>query len=385
MRVDWAGAIENENLGKIFIGGEEFTGIGYQGLMTVNTKTYVEEPTRANDGSIPNIDDHDTFIVPRCKVNFKFFNIKDYQRLCRVLNSANQFKVEYFDKQFGEFRSYYMYAEPEEMAKIYNVSTAVIGVLDYEVSFIGTLNNLETFKVMYVPKYWNGSQLVDLTPKSIDYSASTTYYKGQKVYWNGSYYQAVYYENSFKEQPVTNSQYWQIKVPTLWNDTTTYTTGDFVYKDIATSSGTTRKYYEAKKENFYGFLTTNKEYWNEISVAEYSSTKTYTKGQYAYVTSGSTKTFYQAVYYKETFSGQSPDDTKYWTKVTPQINVEKEVQWGKSIKTLNATDITDFYEIPYNMVLKGWNTRADGSGLNILPNSNWSVFEDTTIYPIIGA
>ena len=58
MRVDWAGAIVDNELSKIKIGGEEFTGIGYQGLMTVNTKTYVEEPVRTNDGSIPNIDDH---------------------------------------------------------------------------------------------------------------------------------------------------------------------------------------------------------------------------------------------------------------------------------------------------------------------------------------
>ena len=185
MRVDWAGAIENENLGKIFIGGEEFTGIGYQGLMTVNTKTYVEEPTRANDGSIPNIDDHDTFIVPRCKVNFKFFNIRDYQRLCRVLNSANQFPVKYFDKQFGEFREYYMYVEPEEMAKIYNVGTSVIGVLDYEVSFIGTLNNLEEFNVKY--------DTSKLTRRVIsEYDANISYSKDTVVSVSG--YDVRYYK-----------------------------------------------------------------------------------------------------------------------------------------------------------------------------------------------
>lgn len=384
MRVDWAGAIENENLGKIFIGGEEFTGIGYQGLMTVNTKTYVEEPIRQNDGSMKNINDHDTFIVPRCKVNFKFFNIRDYQRLCRVINSANEFPVSYFDKQFGEFRTYMMYVEPEEMAKIYNVGTSVIGILDYEVSFIGTLNDLETFKVIYLPKYWNGTTLVDLMPVSIDYSSTTTYYKGQKVYWNGSYYQAIYYENSFKGIYPTNTSYWQVKEATLWNDITTYTTGDLVYRDTTTNSGTVRKYYEAKKEDFYGFLPTNTTYWKEVTISAYSDTKTYAKGGYAFLLVGDVKTIYQAIYYKEEFSGQSPDDTKYWAKITPQINVEQEVDWGKSIHILTATDLADFYKIPEGKTLKGWNTRADGTGLNILPNSNWSVFENTTIYPIIG-
>ena len=382
MRVDWAGAIKNDDLAKIWIGGEEFTGIGYQGLMTVNTKTYVEEPTRSNDGSIPNIDDHDTFIVPRCKVNFKFFNIRDYQRLCRVVNSANQFPVKFFDKQFGEFREYYMYAEPEEMAKMFNIGTSVIGLLDYEVSFIGTLNNLDKFSVMYIPKYWDGTELVDLTAKAIDYSSSTTYYKGQKVYWNGGYYQAIYSENSFKGQTPPNLTYWQVKVPTLWNDTMTYTSGDIVYKDIVSSNTTTRKYYEAKKDNFYGFLTSNKEYWNEISISQYSADKTYVKGNYTFVGDGDNKVFYQAIYYKETFSGKSPDDVKYWAKISPQINVDKEVNWGNSIKILTASDILDFYETPSGKVFKEWNTRADGSGIRMIAGANWSVFENTSIYPI---
>lgn len=274
MRVDWAGAIENENLGKIFIGGEEFTGIGYQGLMTVNTKTYVEEPTRANDGSIPNIDDHDTFIVPRCKVNFKFFNIRDYQRLCRVLNSANQFPVSYFDKQFGEFRTYMMYAEPEEMAKIYNVSTSVIGVLDYEVSFIGTLNNLEKFKVKY--------------------------------------------------------------------DTT----------------GLTARI-----------------------ISEYNSSVAYSKDIIVKVTSGDDINYYK--YKNETSaSGKPVTDTEYWARIYKTIDEEQDVLWGNSIHILSPSSLTDFYVI--GNTFKGWNTRADGTGLNILPNSNWSVFENTTIYPIIG-
>lgn len=272
MRVDWAGAIENENLGKIFIGGEEFTGIGYQGLMTVNTKTYVEEPTRANDGSIPNIDDHDTFIVPRCKVNFKFFNIRDYQRLCRVLNSANQFSVSYFDKQFGEHRTYMMYAEPEEMAKIYNVSTSVIGVLDYEVSFIGTLNDLEEFTVNY-----NTSSL---TKRVIsEYDATITYGKDA----------------------------------------------------VVSVSGDATKYYRYK---------------NETSA-----------------------------------SGKPVTDTEYWIQVYDNISKEERVSWGNSIHIASISDLTNFYVVPK---FKNWNTRADGTGLNILPNSNWSVFENTTIYPIIG-
>lgn len=129
-----------EDMDKVWIDGQEFSGIGYQGILTVNTKTYVESPTRANDGSIPNINDYDTFIVPRCKVNFKLFSIEDYQRLCNIVVAKNEFVVKYFDKQVGDFVEHNMYCEPEEMHKMFNVGTRVIGVLDYEISFIGTLN-----------------------------------------------------------------------------------------------------------------------------------------------------------------------------------------------------------------------------------------------------
>ena len=272
MRVDWAGAIVDNELSKIKIGGEEFTGIGYQGLMTVNTKTYVEEPVRTNDGSIPNIDDHDTFIVPRCKVNFKFFNIGDYQRLCRVINSANQFPVEYFDKQFGTRKTYMMYVEPEEMAKIYNVGTSVIGVLDYEVSFIGTLNDLEEFTVKY--------DTSKLTKRVIsEYSSTITYGK----------------------------------------DAVVSVTGDEV------------KYYRYKNDT--------------------------------------------------SSSGKPVTDTEYWVQVYDNISKEEKVLWGNSIHISSLSDLTNFYVVSN---FTRWNTRADGTGLNILPNSNWSVFEDTTIYPIIG-
>lgn len=276
MRVDWAGAIEEKDLASIYIGGEKFSGIAYQGLLTVNTKTYVDEPTRANDGSMPNIDDHDTFVVPRCKVNFKFFNIKDYQRLCRVVNSANQFPVSYFDSQFGEFRTYMMYAEPEEMSRLYNVGTYVIGKLDFEISFIGTLNDLEKFNVKYITD--------GLTPRVFNaYSSSTTY-----------------------------SQ-----------DTIVTSTDD-------------------------------------------KGNETYFK----YINSTST-------------SGKPLTDVEYWKQIYKKIDKVENIAWGHSLQTLKYSDLTDFYIIPTGKTFVGWNTIKDGTGLNVLPNSRWSVFEETNIYPVL--
>lgn len=163
------------NLDSVIIAGNEFKGIGYQGLLTVNTKTYVESPSRSNDGSMPNINDHDTFVVPRCKINFKYLKIEDYQRLCRVLNSANEFPVTYYDKESGEFVTHMMYVEPEEMKKIFNVGTYVFGVLDYEVSFIGTLNQRQQMTVTY-----------KVSGASSSLAVVTTTEKGENLYWGDS-------------------------------------------------------------------------------------------------------------------------------------------------------------------------------------------------------
>jgi hypothetical protein len=114
----------------------------------------------------------------------------------------------------------------------------------------------------------------------------------------------------------------------------------------------------------------------------YSASKTYSQGNYVYIKNGSSNTFYKAIYYKETFSGESPDNVTYWAKIAPQINVSKQVNWGNAIKVLTGSDLADFYQIPSGKVFKEWNTRADGTGLRMLAGANWSVFEDTSIYPI---
>lgn len=198
-----------EDLDKIWVNGQEFTGMAYQGLLTVNTKTYVEEPTRANDGSIPNINDYDTFVVPRCKVNFKFFNIDDYRRLCNAIQS-NEFTVKYYDKQFNKFVVHKMYCEPEEMFKLYNVGTDVFGLLDYEISFIGTLNDLTEHSVKYV--VIDGSN--ELTAISFDtYSETKIYSKGNKVKYvtdsTTQYYEYVN-DSSGSGHDVNDTDYWKL-------------------------------------------------------------------------------------------------------------------------------------------------------------------------------
>lgn len=322
------------NLGTVWINGEKFVGIGYNGLLTVNTKTYVSEPTRANDGSMPNIGDHETFVVPRCKINFKYMNIDDYRRLCDAI-MPNEFPVTYYDKQFG-WVTHYMYCEPEEMTKIYNIGTAVIGVLDYEISFIGTLNSIKT---LYVRYDGNGGTIKNLNT-DVDsngtFSTSVEYTLGDRVLYDGDYWEAIYYVDSFKGYTTAETDYWESIIPREWNNITNYIVGNLVYTSTTANNKETRHYYECIKDNTGGQLT-DKTYWKSVSVMPYSDNTTYTKGDYAYTQSGNTISYFKAKYELKNFKEVYPTNSSYWKKLPIYSSIE--IKWGQSLFLADQDDL----------------------------------------------
>lgn len=165
-----------DDLDVVTVNDERFLGIGYQGLLNVNTKTYAEAPMRSKStGKMVTINQETTFIIPRVKFNFKYFTIADYRRLLKIINDrdVNEMRVQYFDKEAGEMVSHRMYCEPEDLTNIYNVGHDVFGVLDYTVSFIGTLNDPDEFMVEFD---LNGGAWANGTP--------TTEEKTMKLYSN---------------------------------------------------------------------------------------------------------------------------------------------------------------------------------------------------------
>ena len=397
-----------DNLGKIWINGQEFSGMAYQGLLTVNTKTYVDEPTRSNDGSIPNINDYDTFIVPRCKVNFKYFSIEDYRRLCDAIQS-NEFVVEYYDKQFNEFVKHKMYCEPEEMTKLYNVGTDVFGLLDYEVSFIGTLNDLDTFMVTYNS---NGGEIKGNPQK---YSSETEYKKGDRVYLVDSkypndktkyrYFEAIYYNNSFKPTnengevviELGDTKYWAKKPYYFYNSSKVFTKGDITYEQVFDNHGDAigRNYYIAVYDgNFSNIPFNDSLYWEKISVSTYSETKTYSSnktsendtsfGQFV-IYEG--KEIYEAVYYEDKFTNIYPTTTSYWSSLPLGVGIQ--VKWGNSII---IADPEKLFNLPdgYNYA-DSWGTKdgtelkGDGTpdyGFIYNENQSLNVFKNLKLYAI---
>ena len=212
----WSG-ITDALLDTIKINGISFPGIAE--LLSVNTKTYVEEPTRDNYGSIVNINDYDTFFVPRVKFNFKFFTIADYMAFC-VAVQPNEFNVEYFDKQFGYRVTHKMYIEPEELTALRNIETKVIGVQDYEVSLIGTNNDMNTYTLSYNIN-GGGSAISHLV-----FNIGTTYDPNdivESATSSGIYYQYIYATSS-SGHALTETAYWQL-ISSLVIETTTLNWG----------------------------------------------------------------------------------------------------------------------------------------------------------------
>lgn len=122
---------------------------GYSDFACINSKTYVVEPERASDGSIPDINAYQVFYVPRVKISFKYMKIEDYQRFL-VAIEPNEFVVSYFDYTKGQTVYHKMYCEPQELEKLHSHRLEVLGILDKEISLIGTLNSVDTFSLTYV-------------------------------------------------------------------------------------------------------------------------------------------------------------------------------------------------------------------------------------------
>lgn len=139
--------MSNNTLTDITINGYIFK--GYSDFSCINSKTYVVEPERASNGSIPDINAYQVFYVPRVRISFKYMKIEDYQRFLIAIE-PNEFVVSYFDYTKGQTVFHKMYCEPQELEKLHSYRLDVLGILDKQISLIGTLNSVDTFSLTYI-------------------------------------------------------------------------------------------------------------------------------------------------------------------------------------------------------------------------------------------
>jgi hypothetical protein len=168
--------------------GITFGGLGHRMLKTQNQLTYNTSPSRQTDGSMENINDYDSFILPKVELGFKFIDYETYQNLRRLLLAKRTFVVTYYDKDFNEFVTHEMYAEPDDLTNFFNLGEMIIGSEDFVVRFIATLNE----KVKYTATFGSQSEERDWG-RSVKVPNGTTD-KGYWVTYSNDFYKDIKYK-----------------------------------------------------------------------------------------------------------------------------------------------------------------------------------------------
>lgn len=149
-------------LDRIKIDGEEI--YGYFEYSFLEEKSYKEQPTRADDGSIADINNISTFLTPRIIIKYNMMGIEDYRKLMKKIKSKNSFEVECYDIVEDKRVVHNMYFAPPAMPIIYQQYLIALGVREYTIELIGTNNKL-FYSVNYqynfpkdISDYWGGEQ-----------------------------------------------------------------------------------------------------------------------------------------------------------------------------------------------------------------------------------
>lgn len=120
--------------------GVSFKGIGHEMLKSQNQLNYAISPGRQSDGSMKNIEDYESFILPKVEIGFKFIDYDTFQRLRTFLLCKRTFNVQYYDKDFNAIVTHEMYAEPDDLTAFFNLGEKILGTREFTLAFIATLN-----------------------------------------------------------------------------------------------------------------------------------------------------------------------------------------------------------------------------------------------------
>lgn len=119
----------------------EIDGITLQGYFEysfLEEKSYAENPTRSDDGSIVGLEDMRTFLTPRLIIKYNMMDIEDYRTLMKLIKSKNTFIVTCYDIVEDKRVTHEMYFAPPSMPVIYQQYLMALGVQDFAIELIGT-------------------------------------------------------------------------------------------------------------------------------------------------------------------------------------------------------------------------------------------------------
>ena len=122
---------------------------GYFEYSFLSEKSYREQPVRANDGSIPDINQYATFLTPRLIIKYNMMDVEDYRKLMLLLQSKNEFTVTFYDIVLDKRVTHKMYAATPQMPAIYQRYLKVLGIQEYTIELIGTNNDVGSYTITY--------------------------------------------------------------------------------------------------------------------------------------------------------------------------------------------------------------------------------------------
>lgn len=152
-----------------YIDDFDFKGIGRGMLKCTNQLNYKTSPSRQNEGSMRNLNDYDSFVVPSVEIGFLYINYEDFLNLRKLLLTKRAFMVRYFDVDFGRYVIHEMYAHPDELKDFLNRGTDVMGLQNFKITLVGTLNGKDAI----MPVNYG---IKDTDPKEFDVDDIKEYY-----------------------------------------------------------------------------------------------------------------------------------------------------------------------------------------------------------------
>lgn len=109
-------------------------------------KVYVEDPSRTNSGTIPIFPDK--FFVPYFTVSWAVISIENYKKIMKLIEKDENV-VEYYDQTDNSYKTAKFYAQQPTYNKLYSMEKKYNMVLNLQIVFAGTLNDVGDITVEY--------------------------------------------------------------------------------------------------------------------------------------------------------------------------------------------------------------------------------------------
>ena len=109
-------------------------------------KVYVEDPQRNNSGQIAVFPDK--FFVPYFTVTWAVVSIDNYHKIMRLIE-RDENVVQYYDQHSGGYKTEKFYAQQPTYNKLYSMEKKFNMVLNLQIVFAGTLNDVGEVTVEY--------------------------------------------------------------------------------------------------------------------------------------------------------------------------------------------------------------------------------------------